>query len=116
MTDHTWVDVLLSIAAALLLCWLALVITLAIRRPKGGLLKESLRVLPEHRGNGDHRDEPLDYRPEPAPVPPLNRTPATNLPAIPIRPRSGGPLLTRHPTILRSQVRRRTRGQAASAV
>lgn len=47
MTGHTWVDVLLSIAAALLLCWLALVITLAIRRPKGGLLKESLRVLPD---------------------------------------------------------------------
>ena len=47
MTGDTWVDVLLSIAAALLLCWLALVITLAIRRPKGGLLKESLRVLPD---------------------------------------------------------------------
>ena len=37
----------ISVAAALLLCWLALVITLAIRRPKGGLLRESLRLLPD---------------------------------------------------------------------
>ena len=47
MTDRPWLDVVLSLAAALLLCWLALVITLAIRRPKGGLLRESLRLLPD---------------------------------------------------------------------
>jgi len=47
MTGHAWLDVLVGIAAALLLSWLALVITLAVRRPKGGLLKESLRLLPD---------------------------------------------------------------------
>lgn len=47
MTDHPWLDVVISVAVALLLCWLALVITLAIRRPKGGLLRESLRLLPD---------------------------------------------------------------------
>jgi uncharacterized membrane protein YkvA (DUF1232 family) len=47
MTGHAWLEVLVGIAAALLLSWLALVITLAVRRPKGGLLKESLRLLPD---------------------------------------------------------------------
>jgi uncharacterized membrane protein YkvA (DUF1232 family) len=47
MTGNGWLDVFVGIAAALLLSWLALVITLAIRRPKGGLLKESLRLLPD---------------------------------------------------------------------
>jgi uncharacterized membrane protein YkvA (DUF1232 family) len=47
MTDRPWLDVVISVTAALLLCWLALVITLAIRRPKGGLLRESLRLLPD---------------------------------------------------------------------
>jgi uncharacterized membrane protein YkvA (DUF1232 family) len=47
MTGNGWLDVLVGIAAALLLSWLALVITLAIRRPKGGLLMESLRLLPD---------------------------------------------------------------------
>ena len=44
---NSWLDVLVGIAAALLLPWLALVITLAVRRPKGGLLKELLRLLPD---------------------------------------------------------------------
>jgi uncharacterized membrane protein YkvA (DUF1232 family) len=47
MTDRPWLDVVISVTAALLLCWLALVVTLAIRRPKGGLLRESLRLLPD---------------------------------------------------------------------
>jgi uncharacterized membrane protein YkvA (DUF1232 family) len=47
MTGQVWLDVLLSVAAALLLSWLALVVALAIRRPKAGLLKESLRLLPD---------------------------------------------------------------------
>lgn len=47
MTDRPWLDVVISVTAALLLCWLVLVITLAIRRPKGGLLRESLRLLPD---------------------------------------------------------------------
>ena len=47
MTGRVWLDLLIGVAAALLLCWLALVIALAIRRPKGDLLKESLRLLPD---------------------------------------------------------------------
>jgi uncharacterized membrane protein YkvA (DUF1232 family) len=47
VTGHPWLDVLIGVAAALLLSWLALVITLAVRRPKGGLLRESLRLLPD---------------------------------------------------------------------
>ena len=47
MTDYTWLDILIGVAAALLLSWLALVITLVIRRPQGGLLQESLRLLPD---------------------------------------------------------------------
>ena len=47
MTGHAWLDVLISVAAALLLSWLALIITLAVGRPRGGMLKESLRLLPD---------------------------------------------------------------------
>jgi uncharacterized membrane protein YkvA (DUF1232 family) len=47
VTGQVWLDVILGVAAALLLSWLALVIALAIRRPKGDLLKESLRLLPD---------------------------------------------------------------------
>ena len=37
MTGHVWLDVIISVTAALLLSWLALIIALAIRRPKGSL-------------------------------------------------------------------------------
>jgi uncharacterized membrane protein YkvA (DUF1232 family) len=47
VTGRIWLDIILGFAAALLLSWLALVIALAIRRPKGDLLKESLRLLPD---------------------------------------------------------------------
>ena len=47
MTGRIWFDVIVGFAAALLLSWLALVIALVIRRPKGDLLKESLRLLPD---------------------------------------------------------------------
>jgi len=47
VTGQVWLDVIVGVAAALLLSWLALVIALAIRRPKGDLLKESLRLLPD---------------------------------------------------------------------
>jgi uncharacterized membrane protein YkvA (DUF1232 family) len=47
MTGHIWLDVIIGVAAALLLSWLALVITLTIGRPKGSLLNESLRLLPD---------------------------------------------------------------------
>jgi uncharacterized membrane protein YkvA (DUF1232 family) len=47
VTGRIWLDMIIGLAAALLLSWLALVIALAIRRPKGDLLKESLRLLPD---------------------------------------------------------------------
>jgi uncharacterized membrane protein YkvA (DUF1232 family) len=47
MTGHACLDVIIGVVAALLLPWLALIITLALRRPKGDLLAESLRLLPD---------------------------------------------------------------------
>ncbi|UBV18225.1 DUF1232 domain-containing protein [Mycolicibacterium fortuitum] len=40
-------DALLGLGAALLLSWLVLVIALLIARPRGNLLKEALRLLPD---------------------------------------------------------------------
>lgn len=47
MTGSLWWDLLLGIAAAMLLAWLALIVGLVIARPRGGLLREALRVLPD---------------------------------------------------------------------
>jgi uncharacterized membrane protein YkvA (DUF1232 family) len=47
VTGRIWLDVIVGFGVALLLSWLALVIALVIRRPKGDLLKESLRLLPD---------------------------------------------------------------------
>ena len=47
VTSHVWLDVIISVSAALLLSWLALIVALAICRPKGSLLKEALRLLPD---------------------------------------------------------------------
>jgi uncharacterized membrane protein YkvA (DUF1232 family) len=47
VTGSFWWDLLLSIAAALLLAWITLVIGLVIARPRGGLLREALRLLPD---------------------------------------------------------------------
>ena len=47
MTGHAWLDVIISVSAALVLSWLALIVALVIRRPKGSLLKEALRLLPD---------------------------------------------------------------------
>ena len=43
----SWWDLLVGVAAALAVTWLALVVTLAIARPRGGLLREALRLLPD---------------------------------------------------------------------
>jgi uncharacterized membrane protein YkvA (DUF1232 family) len=40
-------DVLIGIAAALLLAWLVLIVALLLVRPRGGLLREALRLLPD---------------------------------------------------------------------
>lgn len=47
MTGSFWWDLLIGIAAALLLAWLALVVVLLVTRPRGGLLREGLRLLPD---------------------------------------------------------------------
>jgi uncharacterized membrane protein YkvA (DUF1232 family) len=47
MTGHVWLDLVIGVIAALLFSWLALILALAIRRPKGNLLKEALRLLPD---------------------------------------------------------------------
>ena len=47
MTGHAWLDVIISVSAALVLSWLALIVALAIGRPKGSLLKEAVRLLPD---------------------------------------------------------------------
>jgi hypothetical protein len=47
MTGWWWWDLLIGIAAALAVTWLALLVTLAIVRPRGGLLHQALRLLPD---------------------------------------------------------------------
>lgn len=47
VTGSFWWDLLLGVAAALLLAWLALIAALLIARPRGGQLREALRVLPD---------------------------------------------------------------------
>lgn len=47
MTGSFWWDLVLGILGALLLAWLALVFMLIVVRPRGGLLREALRVLPD---------------------------------------------------------------------
>jgi uncharacterized membrane protein YkvA (DUF1232 family) len=47
VTGSFWWDLLLGIAAALLVAWLALVVALLRARPRSGLLREALRILPD---------------------------------------------------------------------
>lgn len=47
MTGTFWWDLAIGIAAALVVAWLALVIALLVLRPRGGLLREALRILPD---------------------------------------------------------------------
>jgi uncharacterized membrane protein YkvA (DUF1232 family) len=42
-----WRETLIAVIAAILLSWLAMVVALVIIRPKGNLLRESLRILPD---------------------------------------------------------------------
>ena len=42
-----WWDLLLGLASGLLLAWTALIAVLVIARPRGGLLREALRLLPD---------------------------------------------------------------------
>ena len=47
MTGSFWWDLLIGVAAAALLAWLALVVALLVARPRGSLLREALRMLPD---------------------------------------------------------------------
>ncbi|PZF86083.1 YkvA family protein [Jiangella anatolica] len=47
MTGSFWWDLVIGLGAALLLAWLALIIALVILRPRGGLLREAVRILPD---------------------------------------------------------------------
>jgi uncharacterized membrane protein YkvA (DUF1232 family) len=47
MTGSWWVDLLIGIAGAMLLAWVTLLAALVIVRPRGGLLREALRLLPD---------------------------------------------------------------------
>lgn len=47
MLGSWWLDLLAGLAAGLLLAWIALVITLIVVRPRGGMLREALRLLPD---------------------------------------------------------------------
>jgi uncharacterized membrane protein YkvA (DUF1232 family) len=47
MWGSWWLDLLLGVAAGLLLAWAALVAVLVVARPRGGLLREALRLLPD---------------------------------------------------------------------
>ncbi|MEU3274478.1 DUF1232 domain-containing protein [Saccharomonospora sp. NPDC006951] len=47
MTGSLWWDLVIGVAVAVVLMWLALVGVLIVLRPRGGLLREALRVLPD---------------------------------------------------------------------
>ncbi|MFN6555421.1 YkvA family protein [Mycolicibacterium septicum] len=47
MLDTWWGNTLLGLGAALLLSWLVLVVALLVVRPRGNLLSEALRLLPD---------------------------------------------------------------------
>lgn len=47
MSGSFWWDVAIGVGAALILAWVALIAGLAMLRPRGGLLHEALRMLPD---------------------------------------------------------------------
>ena len=47
MTGSSWPGLLAGAGTALLLAWLALVVALVLARPRGALLTEALRLLPD---------------------------------------------------------------------
>jgi uncharacterized membrane protein YkvA (DUF1232 family) len=47
VTGSFWWDVVVGIGAALILAWVALIVALAILRPRRGLLREAVRILPD---------------------------------------------------------------------
>jgi uncharacterized membrane protein YkvA (DUF1232 family) len=47
VTGSFWLDLVAGAGAALLLAWVALVVALVLARPRGALLTEALRLLPD---------------------------------------------------------------------
>lgn len=47
MWGSWWCDLLVALAGGLLLAWLALIVVVMMVRPRGGLLREALRMLPD---------------------------------------------------------------------
>ena len=47
VTGRFWCDIAIGIAAALVLAWVAFIVALAIVRPRGGLLRQAIRILPD---------------------------------------------------------------------
>ena len=47
MTGSFWWDLVIGVAVALVVTWVVLVIALALLRPRGGLLREAMRILPD---------------------------------------------------------------------
>jgi uncharacterized membrane protein YkvA (DUF1232 family) len=47
MTGSLWIDIAIGLGVALVLAWVALVVALVIARPRGELLREALRILPD---------------------------------------------------------------------
>ena len=47
MTGSWWWDLLFGIAAGLLLAWAVLIAALVVMRPRGGLMRQALRLLPD---------------------------------------------------------------------
>jgi len=47
VTGSHWWDLLIAIATGLLVAWLALIVVLAVTRPRGNLLREAIRLLPD---------------------------------------------------------------------
>ncbi|WP_046767712.1 YkvA family protein [Jiangella alkaliphila] len=47
MTTSIWWDLGLGLVIALAVAWLALVLVLVVVRPRGGLLREALRLVPD---------------------------------------------------------------------
>lgn len=47
MTGSFWWDLIIGVAVVLVLSWLALVIALIVVRPRAGLLREAIRILPD---------------------------------------------------------------------
>ncbi|MBL0886142.1 YkvA family protein [Myceligenerans indicum] len=47
MTGSPWIDALLGALLSVATIWIALIVALAVARPRGGLLREALRLLPD---------------------------------------------------------------------